>query len=139
MSQDEEDVEFLGAAKNQVLRYLDHSDVKYRAVAEQPDWYLAPYISIWPVFGQHAQKPGWFAIAGDVPTDYVSSDDANDARSAMRHFSRLWLEAAACMAEGKAHPSFKIGKPEDWPSLYPMLKQRGELLAEFAEDKSLWD
>ena len=133
------DVEFLEKTKAEVLRYLEHFEVRYRAVAEQPDWYLAPYISVWPVFGQHAQKPGWFAIAGDIPTDYVSTDDAHDARSAMRHFSRLWLEAATCMEGGNVHPSFKIGKPEDWPSLHPMLRQRGELLAEFAEDESLWD
>jgi hypothetical protein len=43
------------------------------------------------------------------------------------------------MFRGVAHPSIKIGAPEDWPVLGDLLKRRSELLAGFAEDAPLWE
>jgi hypothetical protein len=130
--------EFLSRARSQVLEYLQHSGVTHGGVPENPDWHLSPKISVWPVMSSRGAWPGWFAIAGDLPTDYVSSDIARDARAALRHFSRLWREVAECMARGEAHPECRIGSPESWPNLHDLLRRRAELLGEFAEDDGLW-
>lgn len=129
---------FVSEARGLVLQYLAHQEVPFRVLPPGPDWSLAPYLSIWPVYGRQGRRPGWFAIAGDVPTDYVSAADAPDARAAMRHFARRWLEVAEAMAKGRPHPDVAIGGPEDWPSLHPLLRSRAELLARFAEDDELW-
>lgn len=98
-----EENEFLQRARNEVVQYLTHFNVPFSKISLAPDWFLIPYIAIWRVFGERSNtQPGWFAISGDVPTDYVSSSDAHDARQAMRHFSRLWLDASSEVHDRKS-------------------------------------
>lgn len=135
MSEDE----FVQKARQDVEAYLNHFRVPYSRIAGSPDWHVDPYVAIWAVFGRSASTPGWFAISGDVPTDYVSSDDAPDARSAMRHFARVWGECARAMLDGRPHPHFRIGQPKDWPELQPLLEERALSLHDLAENDSLWN
>lgn len=136
---EEVDAAFLTRARGDLLAYLERNGVKHAGVPEVPAWVLAPYVAVWMVqSGHHPGSTGWFAISGDVPTDYVSSHDAPDARAAVRHFARLWREIAAYMDRGEEHPECRIGKSESWPTLHGQLNSRAELLGEFAEDDRLW-
>jgi uncharacterized protein DUF4826 len=133
------DAAFLVEARAEVLAYLERHGVKHGGVPEEPAWYLAPYVSLWPVrSGRFPASTGWFAIAGDLPTDYVSTLDAPDPRSALRRFSRLWLEVAGCMQRGVEHPECKIGSPESWPDLQDLLRRRANLLGSWASDDRVW-
>jgi hypothetical protein len=42
------------------------------------------------------------------------------------------------MARGQESPSFSIGHATEWPTLAPMLKSRAKVLAEWANDESIW-
>ena len=131
--------EFLSSSRETVLRYLSHQDVMHGGVPQEPEWALPPYVSIWAI--RSPKKPGgigWYAITGDLPTDYVSSASAGDARSAMRHFARLWAEVAECMKQGVQHPDCRIGTPQTWPELHVLLSRRVGLLNDFARDDSHW-
>jgi hypothetical protein len=137
--EDEADREFLAGVRDEVLAYFERHGVNHGGLPEQPAWYVAPYVAVWAVrSGQAPASTGWFAIAGDLPTDYVSSLDARDARSALQHFSRLWHEVADCMARGVQHPECRIGSPESWPELHDLLRRRADLLGEFASDDRVW-
>jgi hypothetical protein len=135
----EAEVAFLKRARDEVEAYLRHFEVAFVSIGATPSWALPPHLAVWPIYGENGPiHPGWYAISGDVPTDYVSSSDAPDARAAVWHFARLWREVAATMASGRAHPEMKIGTPEQWPTLHSRLHERALLLAEFAADDSLW-
>lgn len=139
MSEVPTDTTRFGEPRLQLLRYLERSKLRFSEVPLEPDWHLAPHVFVWRVFGFNSDvEPSWFAISGNLPTDYVTTHHADDARGAMRHFARLWLEAADCMKAGTAHQSFTIGTPEKWPEIHPWLRERAVRLAEFAEDDTLW-
>ena len=57
----------------------------------------------------------------------------------MRMFAEVWEEVSEYMFRGESHPIVKIGTKEDWPVLGDLLKRRSELLAQFAEDDSVWE
>jgi hypothetical protein len=72
-----------------VLEYLAREDVKHAGVPERPDWLLPPHVAIGSVgSSKRLDAVGWWAISGDVLTDYMSSSEIRDARVAMRVFSR---------------------------------------------------
>ena len=81
----------------------------------------------------------WWAISGDVPTDYVSFTDADHPRAVMRHFARQWAEISSFMLRGEPHPNTNIGTPDRWPELGDLLHRRAELLSRYADDDSIWD
>jgi hypothetical protein len=81
---------------------------------------------------------GWWAISGDVPTDYVSFNDADHPREAMRHFARQWAEVSSFMLRGERHPESTIGTPDQWPELGNLLQRRAFLLQRFADDDTIW-
>ena len=95
-AEEKEDSDFFGKTRGQVLRYLDHCGVSYRSVPQKPDWYLAPHVSIWPVFGVvGGDRPGWFAIAGNLPTDYVNNAESLTGRDSNAR-ARLAALAPQC-------------------------------------------
>ena len=106
---------------------------------EWPVWHIAPHVSIWAVeSATAAESLGWWVICGDLPTDYVSVDQAADPREALRAFAVLWSEVAAYMLRGETHPTIEIGSPSTWPKLAPLLKKRAELLTSSADDETSW-
>jgi hypothetical protein len=122
-----------------VVEYMSQQPVKHGGVASTPDWYLSPYLSIWRI--ESGRKPGvigWWAIAGDCPTDYLSGKDATDARGAMRAFAKIWTEAATLMKEGKEHPALILGTPENRVKLGDLLHRRASLISDFANDDDIW-
>lgn len=126
--------------RNEVAAYLAAERVTHGRIGECPAWHIAPHISIWAI-ESHARPDwvGWWAICGDLPTDYVSSASIKHPRDAMLAFARRWLTASELMASGQSPPDFSVGTPGEWPSLAPMLASRAELLQDMATDAGLWD
>ncbi|WP_265594968.1 DUF4826 family protein [Haloferula sp. BvORR071] len=124
-----------------VVNYLQAQGCEHGGVATWPAFHLLdPHLALWAVQSvTTAGKIGWWAISGDLPTDYMSSSSGYHPRDAMRHFSREWLDVAAHMREGREHPRTKIGRPELWPTMAPILEKRTELLQECADDEDMWD
>jgi hypothetical protein len=82
---------------------------------------------------------GWWAICGDLPTDYLSGADATDARTALAAFARRWREVSAYMLRDEYHPTVKIGPPENRRELGDLLSRRAEIIQEWADDDEMWD
>ena len=124
----------------EVEDYLNREGVERGEIGEWPAWHVAPYVSIWAI--ESRKQPGWvgwWVIAGDLPTDYISADTVErHPRAALRAIAERWLEHAELMARGEADPALRIGPPEEWPSLAPLLKSRATLLLEWANDDSVW-
>ncbi len=130
---------WIRAQRIEGIAYLDRQCIQHRGVALQPAWFVYPYVAVWSVESQTMPSVvGWWAISGDLPTDYVSGNDAHDPRSVLSHFARQWREVSSAMLRGEPHPEMTIGAPDKWPELGDLLQRRSQLLTEWSEDTRLW-
>jgi hypothetical protein len=130
---------WVAAMREGVIAYLKREGVAHGGVWERPDLFVAPYVSIWRVVSRkNPRATGWWAIAGDLPTDYLSSADAHDAREAMKTIAARWRAAAESMKRGVQPSGLSIGTPDNWMELGPLLAARADLLARWADDDALW-
>jgi hypothetical protein len=128
------------AEQREILdHYLQAEGVQHRGVAPEPEWFIAPYVSVWTV--ESVKIPGvvgWWGISGDLPTDYLSGHDADDARTALAAFACRWLEVAAHMLRGEEHPTVRIGKFSDRRELGDLLRRRAEIFEDWTRDDEMW-
>ena len=126
--------------RTEVLAYFEREGIAHADIADAPAWSVAPYASIWAVASRaDAGAIGWWAISGDLPTDYVSSDKAATPRQAVSAIASLWVEAAQYMERGEPHPTFIIGTGDRAEELAPMLASRAALLLEWVDDPEAWE
>lgn len=131
---------WLQSRRRQLLEYLEREGVRHGTVPHEAAWFVAPYVSVWPIMSLRAPGAvGWWGIAGDLPTDYVSSTDIEDPRAALRAFAARWRDVADYMRRGEAHPEITIGEWSEWPKLSDLLRCRADLLQEIADDEEEWD
>lgn len=125
--------------RKNVTEYLATQRVEHGQVGSWPAWHLVPYVSIWAI--ESLLVPGaigWWAICGDLPTDYLSAAKAKHPREAMLAFAKTWAEAAEHMLIGASPVGISFGPPEKRAELAPLLQKRADLLRQFAENDSLW-
>ena len=62
--------------QRKVADYLRSQGLNHGRIGEWPAWHIDPFVSIWAI--ESLDWPGWigwWAISGDLPTDYISSAD----------------------------------------------------------------
>ena len=129
-----------GQQRSIVSEYLARQEAKFGELAFWPAWHVAPYVAIWAIESTKAPgKVGWWAISGDLPTDYASGSGVRDPRSAAAVFSQRWAEAARAMERGEELANFRVGRREDAAQLGPLLRARAEILADWVRDDSMWE
>ena len=134
------DAEWLRAQHAEVESYLAAEQVPHAGIGPDPAWYVPGVLAIWPVrSGAAPGTLGWWAISGDVPTDYVTASPGMDARAALAVIAARWQAAAARMARGLGPEGWTLGTPADWPTLGPQLGSRAATLARWAADAELWE
>lgn len=135
-----EEEKWLTEERRKVLEYLDFQGCAHGGVSEWPVIHIFEDFALWEVQStRHRGRVGWWVISGDVPTDYMSSDDGEHPRDALRHFSQQWREVADYMKRGKEHPVYSIGTPAEWPELASLLEFRADVLADCADDDDVWE
>ncbi len=134
-----EEERWLSAQRAVVEEYLERQRVKHRGVARFPSFHLWPHVSLWAV--QSFRNPGtagWWAISGDVPTDFIEREREAAPREALREFSERWRDIANHMRRGMPHPQIAFGPREKWSELEPLLRARGDALLFLATDDEVW-
>ena len=125
------DDHWCAGCRQQVLEYLRDQGLAHGAIGDWPAWHIAPYVSIWALESVKAPgRIGWWAICGDLPTDYCSADGRRHPRLAMRTFAHQWRDSAATL---------RLGDRPIEPSLAELLAARADVLSEWAADDGLWD
>jgi hypothetical protein len=120
---EEAEEEWCAEQRNLVVAYLVKQGLAAPNVGEWPAWHIAPVIAVWAVESQ--SRPdwvGWWAISGDVPTDYTTCGEERHPREALRDIGHRWSEEAAAQDD----------------QLASLLKARGMLLVEWADDDNIW-
>lgn len=133
------EAKWLAKQRDNVRQYMQNEGIQQPEVASESDCFVVPYLSVWRV---GPMKDGgvvrWWVISGDLPTDYLSDDDASDARAALAAFAARWLEVSAYMLRGQEHPTIKIGFPGNRQELGELLSARAEIIKELADEDSNW-
>lgn len=130
---------WLAEGRTAIQRCLARERVAHGGVPATPVWAAAPMLAVWPVRSATARDTvGWWAVAGDVPTDYVAARDVPDARHALAAFAARWHHAADQMACAAAPPAAPTDEPADWRTLSTLLHRRADTLARWAGDASVW-
>lgn len=136
----EVEAHWLAERREETLEYLRGEGVPCGRVGEVAAWHVSPYVSVWAVESlAETGSIGWWAICGDLPTDYVSSVGAKSPREAVRAIASVWRHAAQYMSRGERHPTFVIGTGDRDEELAPMLASRADLLLEWVDDDGMWD
>jgi hypothetical protein len=124
--------------RRKVADYLAAEGCRHAGIGDWPAFLVEMHLALWAVQSTiHEGRVGWWAISGDVPTDYMSSSDGEHPREALRHFAALWLDVAEHMQRGEPHPTMEMGDPEDWPEIADALEQRANVLLEYADDEAI--
>ncbi len=120
--------------------YLRDEQVEYGRIADEPTWFVAPYVALWAV--ESKPRPGTigaWVISGDVPMDLASAEEHEHPRAAMHAIADRWLAYAADVREGRSNDAIEIEGIADESELVSMLVSRAETLHEWAADDDLWD
>ena len=87
--------------------------------------YIAPLVAIWKL--KTIDNHWFWVICGDLPSDYIAIDVANDAKEAIRHFSMKWqLQAESIFKNQEAtseqnnYAQLLVGRAE---GLYQLVNQ----------------
>jgi hypothetical protein len=133
------DETWLEEQRKVAVSYLEKQGIARPELGDDPAFDVSPYVSLWAVRSRkNPDAVGWWVIAGDLPTDYISASDAKEPRAAIAAFARLWKEAADCMLRGEDHPEFSVGGPDERCGLGDLLGRRSGVLKSYSENEDLW-
>jgi hypothetical protein len=129
---DSEDAAWAADQRKMVEHYLQAQRCEHVGVSLEPRWYLSPYLAVWAVRSKaNPDAVGWWAISGDVPTDYMTATrELRSNADVLAAFGAHWSKAAEAMSRGEYAG---IGKRENIAELAPLLRTRAEMLQELSE------
>ena len=129
---DSEDAAWAAEQRKLVEAYLQAQHCDHAGVSLEPRWYLSPYLAVWAVRSKaNPDLVGWWAISGDVPTDYMTATGGfRSAADVLAAFGASWARAAEAMSRGE-YAGF--GKPHQTAELAPLLRTRATTLQELSE------
>jgi hypothetical protein len=144
--EDPQDAEWVAGQRQIVVDYLVAQRLQHGGVSLEPRWFLRPYLAVWAIRSRaNPDVVGWWAISGDVPTDYITCRDEQDPGDVLTEFSRVWKAAAGKMVIGKQLDNciFRGSDLVRAKELAPLLMKRAEMLEElsagFKSGKFPWE
>ena len=131
----EEDSAWVKRQREIVTSYLDKERCEHNGVSLEPRWFLRPHIAVWAVRSKkNPDRVGWWAISGDLPTDYITASHEKRTGDVLIAFAQQWRPLAERMARGESQPEYHIGPPSEATTLAPLLLARAEILQQFGEE-----
>lgn len=132
---DPADAAWVAAQRVRVVSYLAGQNIEHADVSMEPRWFLSPFVAIWAVQSMRVpDRIGWWAISGDLPTDYLTCCSEQDDADVLLSFSRQWKALAAQMSAGVQRPDYHVGPPGREKEFAPLLLSRAEALDDLASD-----
>lgn len=123
-----------------VIDYLRREKLNHGDVGGWPAWHVYPYVAVWAI--ESVRSPGsvgWWAISGDLPTDYTPCGPERQPREGMRDIALRWKQGASMMAKGQTPADWTVGIQDNGAERAPLLASRAELLLSFVSDDELWE
>lgn len=132
---DPEDAAWASRQREIVEQYLVRQQCEHDGVSREPRWFVFPYIAVWAVRSKaNPDRVGWWAISGDLPTDYITASGQRSVGDVLISFANQWDAAASRMSRGEHLPGYIVGVPSQVEELAIMLQSRAKLLRKFGEE-----
>ena len=135
-----EEEAWCASERDRVVAYLAAGGLNHGEVGEWPAWHVWPHVAVWAV--ESVSDPGWvgwWAISGDLPTDYTTCGPERHPREGVRDIAQRWRASVSHVETDKPASGWRIGSPEDQEALAPLLASRADLLLAWVADDSLWE
>jgi uncharacterized protein DUF4826 len=130
-----EDAAWVAQQRQIVIDYLASQQCEHNGVSLEPRWFVSPYVAVWAVRSKaNPEWVGWWAISGDLPTDYMTAAGQGSTGDVLIAFANLWRAAAERMTDGEQLDRYTVGDPSRAKELAPLLQSRADLLHEWCED-----
>ena len=137
---DKEFAAWNSAKRAQIFSYLEKEGIAAPQIGAWPAFEVAPHFGIWCVESKKQYgKIGWWAFAGDCPTDYVSEEGQCHPRAALRNLLRRWSDHIPHLKNGVQPPEVRFGDGTNIQELGELLERRVAILNEWVEDETLWE
>jgi len=137
----EEAEELWCAEQRQIVAdYLTNEGLVSPNVGDWPAWHIAPIVAVWAIESQSQPgEVGWWALSGDLPTDYTTCRDERSPRQALRDIGQKWSEAADVWKNGNRYEGMSLASKELERELAPVLGSRAQTLLEWTSDDEMWE
>lgn len=125
---EQEQQEWVREQYQEATKYLATQGLVTDSVIVEESRYLIPFLAIWKL--KVIDGSYFWAISGDLPTDYNTIDAAPNAREAARHFSLKWQMQAENLRKTNDKEKEKFAR---------LLVSRAEGLYDIFGQDELWD
>lgn len=116
-------------AYQKIMGFLGEQGLVIESLSESESRYLAPFVAVWKL---KTTEGKWvWAISGDLPSDFISSEGATSARETLRAFSMRWQ-----MKVEKIRNNADI--EEEQKKLADLMEERAVQLYQVFEDDTFW-
>ena len=132
------EAQWLATRRDEVVACLANQGMIQGDVSDAPSWFIAPVASIWKVMEGRGGRLWLWAMAGDLPCDFIAADEAPDTRAALRTFASRWQDRSTAIVSGEAPDQGAVGPGPSGPELASLLRTRAVLLRQWADDDSMW-
>ena len=123
-----------------VIDYLQNEGIESPQVGDWPAFDVAPHFGIWCVESKKVKgKIGWWAFAGDCPTDYVLENGKCHPREALGDLLARWKECIPLLKSGQQPSGMKFGDGSNPKLLGELLETRVGVLVEWLNDDDIWN
>lgn len=142
---DDDEAPWCTSPRERVALYLAEQrtahGLAHGAIGDWPAWHVAPYVSVWAV--ESVVRPGWvgwWVIAGDLPTDYVTAGKLRHPRAAVQAIAQGWLDHAAAERTASGTSDMRIGDGTvPAAELLSQVEARAHTLLEWVRDDTVWE
>lgn len=120
--------------------YLESQGIEGPQVGDWPAFEVAPSFGIWCVESKKERgKIGWWVVAGDCPTDYVTEDGQCHPRAALTNLVKRWADWIPDMKDGNQPPEVSLGDGSNIKELGDLLESRVGILRDWLADDEMWE
>lgn len=132
---DPDDAAWVARQRQNVVDYLASQRCDHNGVSAEPRWFVSPYVAVWAVRSKaNPEWVGWWAISGDLPTDYMTAAGRRSTGDVLIAFADQWQAAAERMKYGEHVDDYVVGNPSQAKELAPLLLSRANLLRKFGQE-----
>lgn len=121
---------WLEECRKNIRAYVISRDVVCQKIPLAPLWAESPFTSVWVIKGVGIPGfDGWYAIAGDHPTDLVGLGNLGSPADVLNYFSEKWTASAETLMQGKPVGDFRIPQGADLERYGAVIADRASKLA----------
>jgi len=126
---EEQRQQWLRAQYQHACKYLADKGIVTNSVMVEDSRYIAPIVSVWKL--KTINNKWLWVISGDLPSDHVNIEVANNAQDVLRHFSMKWQLQAENINRNNA-------SDEQQKNYAQLLISRADGLYKLSHEDALW-